>query len=72
MWFVTQCTAPNTAAHPIPGNPGVERPGPAYAGTGVMGLQLRCVRTPFGQSNSLRGLKWAPSNRRYLVLPTSG
>ena len=24
----------------------------------VVGLQLRCVRTPFGQSGSLRGLRW--------------
>jgi hypothetical protein len=36
----------------------------------VVGLQLRCVRTLFGQSGSLRGLKRIPSKRHFLVPPT--
>ena len=34
---------------------------------GLVGLLLRSVRTPFGQSGSLRGLKLVPSKWRYLV-----
>jgi hypothetical protein len=37
----------------------------------MVGLQLRCARTPCGQSGSLRGLKLVPAKRRYLVPPTS-
>jgi hypothetical protein len=37
----------------------------------VVGLPLRGVRTPCGQSGSLCGLKLVPSKWRYLVPPTS-
>jgi hypothetical protein len=36
---------------------------------GGVGVQLRCVRTLFGQSGSLRGFKLVPANPRYLVPP---
>jgi len=38
----------------------------------VVGLQLRCVRMPFGQSGRLHGLKLVPSKWRCLVPLTSG
>ena len=65
--------------HPISGNPGVEQPGQAYAGTSVVGLQLTGTATrPSGRqcgasvaawafSSTLRGLKLVPSKWRGLV-----
>jgi hypothetical protein len=38
----------------------------------VVGLPLRGVRTPYGQSGSLRGLRLVPTKRRYLVPPQAG
>jgi len=49
--------------HPNPGNPGIERPGQANAGAGVVGV---CAF-----SGTLRGLKLIPVKWRYLVPPTS-
>ena len=63
-------TAPNTAplrgifdVQPIPGNPGIDQPGQANAGAGVVGV---CAF-----SGSLRGLKLVPAKWRCLVPPTS-
>ncbi len=56
-------------------DPGTARQGRCNApeprkssGAGVVGLQLRYVRTPCGQSGSLRGLRLIPVKWRYLVL----
>ena len=62
--------APNTASRTITGiimqpNPAKVRRGQG-GGTAVLGDG---VRTPCGQSGSLRGLKLVPSNWRYLILP---
>ena len=38
----------------------------------MVGLPLRGVRTPCGQSGSLCGLKLVPSKQRYLIPPTIG
>jgi len=70
-------TAPNTAplrgiydVHPIPGNPGIDQPGQANAGAGVVGLPSLGTACAF--SGTLCGVRLVPSKQRSLVPPTSG
>ena len=53
--------------HPIPCNPGSEQPGQAYAG--VLREWWDCCFAACAISRRLRGLRWVPSNGRYLVSP---